>query len=183
MKGKWTGAVAFGLMALAFGPALYWRLSVDGVANLIITPSGERLMLALAIFTPLIPATALTVAAVRRTLQLWVLLPLVGLVLLGIACGGALMTVFAPPISFADRYLRTEPVEPEELHLYQGGALTCTLEVYAAPRGALFGRRVATKDFDCDNRHTVRARWQADAGVEIVGAGEPTTLHMFPPWR
>lgn len=178
MKGKWTPAVALALMLAAFLPPLSWRLQAQELRELILTPAWERRVLALAILLPLIPATALIVAAVRRTLRLAVVLPLVGLLVLGVAGGGALMTVLTENFIFSDEYLRTEPTAPEELHVYDSSFLGCSVKVYAAPRGALFARQVLRENVACANVSTVRAEW-SDGGVVLVGGGVADTPSLF----
>lgn len=170
MKGNWLAPVALGLMLAAFLPPLWWRLVVMDEAELIITPAWERRVLALAIVTALIPATALIVAAVRRTLRPWVVLPLVFLTAVGVVGGAALMTVLEKNFIFPDKLLRLEHAEGEDLYLYDASFLSCTLTVYAAKPGAQYARRVATENVGCGQRDTVRARRAADGGVEIYHA-------------
>jgi hypothetical protein len=167
VKGKWTAAVALGLMLLAFLPALRWRLEVLDTDAVIITPEWERRVLALAILTPLLPASALIFAAVRRTLRRRVVLPLVLLVVLGIAGGGALMTVLRKNFIFADVYLHTEHTRPEELHLYGASFFSCRLKVFAAPPGARTARLVLSDSSHCGE--AVHAQWVSDGGVELIG--------------
>ena len=178
MKGKWTPAVALVLMLGAFLPPLFWRLRAQEVGELIIAPAWERRVLSLAILLPLIPATALIVAAVRRTLRLPVVLPLVGLLLLGVVGGGALMTVLTKNFIFGDKYLHTEATSPEELHVYDSSFLGCSVKVYAAPHGALYARQVLSENVACANVGTVHAAW-ADGGVVLVGGGVGETPSLF----
>jgi hypothetical protein len=178
VKGKWTPAIALVLMLAAFLPPLLWRLQAQQLRDLIIAPAWERRVLALAILLPLIPATALIVAAVRRTLRLTVVLPLVALVVLGLAGGAALMTVLTENFIFGDRYLRTEAGGPEELHVYDSSFLTCSVKVYAAQPGALYAREVVSENIACDRKETVRPVW-SDGGVVLIGGGVADTPSLF----
>lgn len=178
MKGKWTPAVALVLMLAAFLPPLLWRLRAQEIHQLIIAPAWERRVLALAILLPLIPATALIIAAVQRTLRLTVVLPLVGLVLLGLVGGAALMTVLTKNFIFSDKYLRTETAGPEELHVYDSSFLSCSVRVYAAPPGALYAREVVSENIACDRKDTVRPEW-SDGGVVLIGGGVADTPSLF----
>lgn len=178
MKGQRIPLVTLGLMLVCFGIPLVWRLRVEAADGLILAPAWERRVLALSILLPLVPATALIVAAVRRALRLWVVLPLVGLLVLGVAGGGALMTVLTHNFLFPDRFLRTEALEPEELHLYDSGFLGCTVKVYAAPPGALYARLVKSENIECAKKELVHARWK-DGDVEVYGGGVPDTGGFF----
>jgi hypothetical protein len=174
VKGQRTTLVTLALMLVCFGIPLVWRLRVEAADGLILAPAWERRVLALSILLPLIPATALIVAAVRRALRLWVVLPLVGLLLLGVVGGGALMTVLTHNFLFPDRFLRTEALEPEELHLYDSSFLGCTVKVYAAPPGALYARLVKSQNIECAKKDVVHARWNGSE-VEVYGGGVPSS--------
>mgnify|MGYP000914606388 CR=1 FL=1 len=176
MKGKWTVALTLASMAFAAMPPALWRLHESQTTERL-GPAWERRLIALAIVVALVPAVALLVAAVRRTLRLAIVLPLVLLVLVGVLGGFALVVVTSKGFPLDDEiYLRTEPLEPEQLHLYLHKFLGCTVTVYAGAPGALYVRPVHDAAVLCDQVAQVRASRSADGTIELTGGGTPKGL-------
>jgi hypothetical protein len=137
-----------------------------------LAPWASRQIFASAMALPLLPAIALIVLAVRWGWQRLAGWSLIGVLLLGLLGGGALLTTTSPDFIFAPKYVATQssPDGKRVAHLFEARFFGCTLEAHVgAPGDAIvpLGARGSCGD------PVPALTWLEDGGVAFYGRTEP----------
>jgi hypothetical protein len=160
----WVG-LCFALMLPIFALGLARNLSAAG-PQVHLAPFAVLQVTAAALGLALIPAIFLIGLVVTRRWWWGAGSSVIGLQVLGLVGGAALMTVTSPDFLFGPTFLRTERSGPRAAHIYRAEFLICRWDLYLGAADDPVVPEVAS--VPCRSGVDPQVAWREDGGVELV---------------